>query len=192
MAGKIQFDREKVVSDALILFWQKGYAATSMQDIKATTGIKESSLYNTFGSKKELFLEALKLYAGHVGASMGALPAKEHPAEAIRIFLRQIASRACNPDTAIGCLLMNSALELGPEHQDIVDFAMEQFAQIEKWMQRTIEHAQSLGEIPADKDPKSLARFLTYSVQSLFTIARTRPTEEFMTDIVNTTLSVLE
>jgi hypothetical protein len=51
--------------------------------------------------------------------------------------------------------------------------------------------AQTRGEISKDKDARSLARFLTYTLQSMFTIARTNPTEAFMTDVVETSLSVL-
>jgi len=192
VVGRIQFDREKVVNDALLLFWQKGYVATSMEDIKAATGIKESSLYNTFGNKKALFVEALEAYASRVRANIAGLPAKDRPAESIRLLLRQIASQAANHDAAVGCMLMNSALELGPEYQDIVDFVMKQYEGIEKWLHATLVHAQSMGEVSSEKDPETLARFFTYSVQSMFTIARTRPTKEFMNDVVNTTLSLLD
>ena len=192
MTGRIQFDREKVVGDALLLFWQKGYVATSMEDIKAATGINESSLYNTFGSKKELFVEALNSYAERVRKNIAGLPAKDRPAESIRILLRQVASQATQRDLAVGCMLMNSALELGPEHQDVVDFVAGEYARVEDWMRRTIERAQSKGEIPSDKDPRTLARFLTYSLQSMFTIARINPTKEFMNDVVNTTFLLLD
>lgn len=191
MAGRIQFDREKVVADSLLLFWRKGFIATSMEDIKAATGINESSLYNTFGSKKELFTEALHSYAKRVKENITALPAEDRPAESIRILLRQVASQATQRDMAVGCMLMNSALELGPDHQDIVDFVRNQYMDIEEWMHDTIVRAQSKGEILCDKSPRTLARFLIYSVQSMFTMARTNPTEEFMNDVVETTLSIL-
>ena len=192
MVGRIQFDREKVVDDALLVFWRKGYVSTSMEDIKAATGINESSLYNTFGSKKELFVESLQSYATRVRQNIAGLPAEDRPAKSIRILLHQVASQATQRDLAVGCMLMNTALELGPEHQDVVDFVAGEYARVEDWMRKAIERAQAKGEISSDKDPRTLARFLTYSLQSMFTIARINPTEEFMNDVVTTTLSILE
>ncbi len=163
-----------------------------MEDIKEATGINESSLYNTFGCKKELFLEALHVFGSRVDAMFGSLPDEAHPAEAIRGLLRQIAVTATKREGAAGCMLMNSALELGAEHQDIVDFVRERYGRVEELLYQAVVRAQSQGEIPVEKDPKSLARFLTYTLQSMFTIARTNPTEEFMTDVVESTLTVLE
>lgn len=192
MAGRIQFDREKAIKDAVLVFWRKGFAATSMEDIKAATGINESSLYNTFGNKKDLYIEALHAYGQTVKEQFAALPAEEQPAESIRMLLRQIAKLAAQREKAAGCMLMNSALELGAEHPDIVEIVQKSYGRIEQWFRKTLEQAQSKGEIPSDKDAKVLARYLTYSLQSMFTMGRTNPTEAFMTDVVETTLTILD
>lgn len=192
MSGRIQFDREKALQAAVMLFWRKGFNATSMEDLKTATGINESSLYNTFGNKKQLFIEALQAYGEIVKQKFASLPTEEQPTESIRMLMRGIANMAAQREGAAGCMMMNSALELGAEHQDIVDIVNECYGQIENWLYDTIVRAQSRDEIPADKDAKNLARFLCYSLQSMFTIARTNPTEEFMTDVVETTLSILE
>jgi TetR/AcrR family transcriptional repressor of nem operon len=192
VAGRIQFDREKAIKDAVLVFWRKGFAATSMEDIKAATGINESSLYNTFGNKKDLYIEALHAYGQTVKEQFAALPAEEQPAESIRMLLRQIAKLAAQREKAAGCMLMNSALELGAEHPDIVEIVQKSYGRIEQWFRKTLEQAQSKGEIPSDKDAKVLARYLTYSLQSMFTMGRTNPTEAFMTDVVETTLTILD
>lgn len=192
MAGRIQFDREEALQAALMMFWEKGFAATSMDDLKTATGIKESSLYNTFGNKKKLFRETLDAYWEQVQKNMAALPFEEHPAEAIRILMRSIAQRASQPGQSAGCMMMNSALELGEEHQDIIDVVRARYAQMEKIIHDAVVLAQSQNEISTNKDPVRLARYLNYSLQSMFTIARTHPTEAYMTDIVETTLSVLD
>src|SRR6266496_5346237 len=60
------FDREKALIQAMRLFWRKGYAATSVEDLIETLYLSRSSLYDTFGDKRTLFLEALKLYSERV------------------------------------------------------------------------------------------------------------------------------
>ncbi|MCZ7153843.1 TetR/AcrR family transcriptional regulator, partial [Salmonella enterica] len=56
MAGVRQFDEGLALDKALALFWQKGYAATSMQELAAATGVQRGSLYNAYGDKETLFL----------------------------------------------------------------------------------------------------------------------------------------
>ncbi|MBN3801539.1 helix-turn-helix transcriptional regulator [Paraburkholderia sp. Ac-20336] len=62
MAGVRQFDEGAALETALPLFWQKGFAATTMQDLAAATGIQRGSLYNAYGDKETLFLRVFDLY----------------------------------------------------------------------------------------------------------------------------------
>lgn len=192
MVGKIRFDRGEALAAATRLFWRKGFNGTSLEDLKAATGINESSLYNTFGSKKELYKEALSGYFEKVVSDFAALPVRDKPLESIRTVLTRIATQRVGRERAAGCMLMNTALELGAEHKDLAEFARKKYQIIEDWMCNAVECAQAKGEIPKDKDARQLARFLTYSVQSMMTIARTKPSREFMDDILKATLSVLE
>jgi TetR/AcrR family transcriptional repressor of nem operon len=63
MVGIRQFDEDKVLADALDLFWRKGLRATSMLDLAVATGVQRGSLYNAFGDKEDLFLLAFDRYA---------------------------------------------------------------------------------------------------------------------------------
>ena len=66
MARTKTFDKQKVVHQALLLFWQQGYEATSIDDLEQHLGLNRSSIYNTFGSKHALFIMALRLYQAQV------------------------------------------------------------------------------------------------------------------------------
>jgi AcrR family transcriptional regulator len=63
MARPIEFDKDKALDRALLLFWEKGYQATSLQDLLQELGISRSSLYAAFGDKRNLFIECLDLFA---------------------------------------------------------------------------------------------------------------------------------
>lgn len=56
------FERSEVLDKALQLFWKKGFADTSLQDLEKVTGVNKSGLYSEFKDKDEIFLECLKQY----------------------------------------------------------------------------------------------------------------------------------
>ena len=62
MPKSILFDRDETIAKVTSLFWEKGYHATSMQDLVDVTGLNRSSIYNSFGDKYNLFIESLKHY----------------------------------------------------------------------------------------------------------------------------------
>jgi AcrR family transcriptional regulator len=57
-----EFDRDAALEAAMLLFWRKGFAATSMNDLCETMGVASPSLYAAFGSKEALYLEAIEHY----------------------------------------------------------------------------------------------------------------------------------
>ncbi len=192
MAGRIQFDRDAAVEAAVKVFWRKGFMATSMEDIKAATGVKESSLYNTFGNKEGLYKEALARYRTKVMGNFASMPNLEKPLETVRTTLLGIAHLATTEEGAAGCMLMNRAMELGAQYPDIATYARETYALIEEWLFVTVQRGQELGEIPDERDARSLARYLSFNIQGMFAVARTSPTEEFMNDVAQTLIGVLQ
>lgn len=62
-----EFDREAALETAMLLFWRKGFAATSMNELCDAIGIRSPSLYAAFGSKEQLYLEAVERYVDRQG-----------------------------------------------------------------------------------------------------------------------------
>lgn len=62
MAGKKQFNEEQTLDRAIGVFWERGYAATSMQDLAQATGVLRGSLYNAYGDKQAIFLRVFERY----------------------------------------------------------------------------------------------------------------------------------
>ncbi len=100
------FDRDKALSSAMRVFWAKGYADASMADLTGAMGINSPSLYAAFGSKEQLFREAVKLYQSSEGgafcAAMGAATARD----AVEAALLAVAAAAECPDRPPGCLVL--------------------------------------------------------------------------------------
>ena len=97
MAGVKQFDREEVLDCAMRVFWERGYEATSIQDLVEATGLSRGSLYATFSDKKLLFLAVLARYAACVGSPMMAELATPDPRQAIERMFAAILHRTSDP-----------------------------------------------------------------------------------------------
>jgi AcrR family transcriptional regulator len=108
-----QFDEETVLDRVTEVFWEQGYANTSVADLVEATGVHKPSLYRTFGSKDELFALVLRRY---VVARMGALTERVESTapgtEGIRQFLAAIRDDLVDGVAGRGCLLVASSSEL--------------------------------------------------------------------------------
>jgi TetR/AcrR family transcriptional repressor of nem operon len=90
MARHKAFDQEDVLDKAVAVFWAKGYEATSMQDLVDAMGIQRGSLYATFGSKQQLFLQSLERYGKVVVKQfLDILQSKPSGVESIELFFDQ-------------------------------------------------------------------------------------------------------
>src|SRR5260370_28545545 len=111
MAGIRQFDRDAVIDRAMILFWRKGYGATSIQDLEKATRLRRGSLYNAFGDKQGLFIAALKRYEMTVGRERIERLANPDPYRAIEGFLNILVEQMPAPNLPRASLHTNTSLQ---------------------------------------------------------------------------------
>lgn len=114
MAGTKQFDEDEVLDRALLLFWRRGFGATSMQDVAQATGVLRGSLYHAYGDKQALFLRVFGRYRTRYLASLRAALAAPTAEEALRRYLRfAIATVTAVDDDAVtrGCLTTKTATD---------------------------------------------------------------------------------
>ena len=129
MGRQKQFDDTTVVRAARDVFWQRGYASTSLADLEAVTGLSRSSMYLTYGSKRGLFDRALRNYLDEVIWPMLA-PMETAGAgreEIVGYFLAQAANLQSSPKSVLthGCLIANTSTELNVLDADAVQFVLE-------------------------------------------------------------------
>src|SRR5271168_736517 len=111
MAGVRQFDRNQLLSQAMMVFWRNGYQATSIQDLVEATGVNRGSLYATFGDKCGLFLAVLDHYGKRIGRPMMEALSHPNPRQAIQGMFELIIGRIRDPQYPRGCLFTNTSLE---------------------------------------------------------------------------------
>ncbi len=153
-----EFDEEAALEAAMDAFWSKGFEATSMADLCSCTGLHKGSLYQAFGDKHQLFMDALKHYSDSEFREVAAVAFQSaSPLENIRAAINKICDDASEDK---GCLVINSMVELAP-HDAEVRAAVQGFAEQRlRVMADMIGKAQELGEISVDRPPEKLARQL--------------------------------
>ncbi|MGI5353224.1 TetR/AcrR family transcriptional regulator [Streptomyces sp. CA-250714] len=165
MARPRLFDEERALDAAMRAFWEKGYEATSTQDLCEATGLGRSSIYNTFSSKHDLFQRALVRYVDTMTARQLEIleDAERPPLERIRALFQRIVDQEFEERRAgrsIGCLSVNTTVELAARDPE-ADRVLARDLRVRLDALRTvIEAGQRAGEIAADRDPEALARFV--------------------------------
>lgn len=115
----LSFDREDVLEKAMLAFWRTGYETTSIADLTAAMGVTPPSLYAAFGSKQQLFLEAMRRYAGDRSALEQAMAKAPTARAAVAEMLRGAAVLYTGDQTPRGCLLASAAATGSPDAADV-------------------------------------------------------------------------
>lgn len=190
MPWEKQFNRDEALDKAMQVFWSRGYAATSMQDLVDCMGINRGSLYATFGDKHELFLSALRMFDERIRGRLLAKFAAEHgPREAMRQLFLFFQKEATLPGGNRGCLLTNTALELAAHDPDAAKIVAEAQTQIEDFFKTQIEAGRAAGEIAAGPPAVGMARGLLASLIGLMVLIRSRPDPHLLKSVVEEALS---
>jgi AcrR family transcriptional regulator len=168
------FDRDAALSQAMLVFWQKGYGATSIADLTEAMGIAPPSLYAAFGSKEALYAETMHHYQKcHEPVAWKNFLAARSAREAVRAWLMDSAAGLTRSvaDTPYGCMVTLSAV--GSEgHQELGELARSARAVPFARVKARLEQAVAEGEIPASVDVHALARFVQSIQNGMSILAR--------------------
>jgi TetR/AcrR family transcriptional regulator, transcriptional repressor for nem operon len=188
-----EFDTAEALRSAMRLFWDKGYEATSLTDILAATGLSKSSLYATFGDKRELFLAAFSAYRQEHMCQLRAMLNDGRPArQSIEAFFRQGVAHAGDDAHSYGCMTANEAVELAPHDAEIQHIVAEDFRTVEDAFAEAISRGQDEGSIASRQDNRMIARFLVVNLQGLQVMARARIVQPNLDDAVTVMMAAFD
>ncbi len=190
MAGVKQFDKEKVIDRALAVFWQRGYEATSIQDLVEATGIGRGSLYGTFGDKEKLFLAVLDRYVEKIGSQLMAALSNPDPRRAIARMFEVMVNRMNDPGYPRGCLICNTSLECPGGSDTINRKVIEQLSSMESAIYQVLLSAQAEGLLEPGRDMRALARFFVGAAQGMAVLNKTSADPSLLSDVARVALSV--
>ena len=156
MARPAEYDRHHAVRAATLLFWEQGYASTSMAQLLAAMAISRSTFYSAFESKRALYIEALQNFSRGVLRHFSALDDIDDPGHLTQLFFELAFTRLPSDKLKKGCMLVNTILELSSVDQGLVSLALKESRRLEKKLADGYRRAQQQGSLPAGVDPKSL------------------------------------
>lgn len=169
----IAFSPDEAANAAMQVFWAQGYESASTRDLLEAMQLSRSSLYQAFGNKEQLFLEALRRYreslVGRLGRRLAAAPSAM---AFLSGLFRETAQEAGSERAALGCLIFNSASELGQHDGLPSQHARQSIAAITALFRKAVARAQAEGDIAPDRDADALASYLTMGMAGLRTLLK--------------------
>lgn len=168
-----EFAPDEALQRAMRLFWRKGYADTSLDELVRETGASRYGLYATFGDKHALFLLSLQRYARDVfGPMVAPLDATGASLREIRSFFRGILEMVRRPGGRRGCLMCNTAVELAPFDPPSAARVRRHFRRVRAGFAHALRNARQRGEIDRAVDVAATADYLLGVAQGAFVLAR--------------------
>ena len=189
-----EFEPDEIADAAMQVFWQRGYAATSVQDLVKETGLSRSSLYSTFESKQGLYEQALRRYSAITTANVELLSGPGLPKELIRQLLMRVAESELDDPQQRGCLVANASLELAAHDTAVAELVAHNFQRLQDALEKLIQRGLQAGEISTHHSPRALASFFVNSIQGMRVLGKGSPAAQrrhCLMDVIEVALSTL-
>ena len=177
MGRKKTYDRDALITKAMAVFREHGFAGTSAEMLVNELGVNRYSLYAEFGSKQGLFDAALARYDDEVlGRNFGPLEQPGAGIAEIQALLEFFGGASDSPAAGRGCLLCNTAVEFGAEDPTGAGFIQRYFARISSAFSGALTNARRDGDVRSAIDPGEEAGFFTAAVLGMFVMLRAKAT----------------
>jgi len=161
------FNLEEALDRSLLLFWEKGFQKTSLDEIAEAVGVKKPSLYAAFGDKEMLFRKVLERYSGKLSEPVQALDRYDDVREAINAFIELGIATGCANGHARGCLLASAFADSTLLPPNLAKEIKALVNQADQAIAKRLKKAVRDGQLPADVDVKGTAKFLTTLMQGV-------------------------
>jgi len=188
-----EFDATDALYKATLVFWEKGYANTSVEDLVAATGVNRSGLYEEFGSKRGLFIACLRYYQDSiVSMAFGIVEQAGASVANVRRYFARVLELSATELGKLGCFMANTA-------NDVAFLDSEAAAEVERFRNRqragfntALSRAKSEGKLPQYVNTEQTSDFFTAVAQGLSTMARSKADSRIMANTVSIALSCLD
>jgi AcrR family transcriptional regulator len=185
------FDEEQALERAMRLFWASGYEATSTEELCEATGLRRSSIYNTFHSKHELFLQALSRYLEwKTNAYLELLTGTSPAPERVRALLRHAVNQAVKSGRD-GCFAVNTITERSSRDPEVDALLRADAERRIAAIRDVLAAGQRAGEVDRTKDPAVLANFIDATLAGIHVAARSGKSSRTLKAVADTAMSAV-
>ncbi|MBE0422349.1 MAG: TetR/AcrR family transcriptional regulator [Lutibacter sp.] len=168
------FNDDVVLNSAMHVFWNHGYEATSVRLLEKEMGINQFSIYASFSNKKNLFIESIRKYREYVKECVFTDLLRENAGLAeLEIFLQNLVQKINEVDGHKGCLVVNTAAEIGIKDKEIAHEIGLYYDFIYEIMAKVIRNAVAKGEVPVNTDIEKQASFFLGIMQGFSVASKT-------------------
>ncbi|RJE81723.1 TetR/AcrR family transcriptional regulator [Paracoccus sp. JM45] len=168
MSRPTRYDRDAALDAAMLVFWEKGFHATSLKDLETALDMKPGSIYGAFSSKENLYLLALDRYfkrsVARFRAHMADTPS---PLTGLAEHLRGFARMTQDNTSRQVCMLTRTLIDTTATNPEIAARTKQYLADVRHAFAEGFEHAKAMGELPSHTDCAVLARRFQGSVSAL-------------------------
>ena len=172
MARPKEFDRDSALQKAVEVFCDHGYDGTSTEELLRAMDISRQSLYDTFGDKRQLYLQALQQYlADSIGEQIRALNSSPSSLRAVEAMLHAFVAKAGGAE-ARGCLGIGATCEFGVSDREVMALIITADKTLQSSLERRINEGKNAGEIGADIDARAAAQFIKATFLGIKVAAR--------------------
>lgn len=192
MARPIEFNKEEVIERAMMLFWEKGYEATSVRDLNKGMGISSSSMYESFGDKRSIFLLALARFCEIERMSIAQ---KAEESETPQAFIKQlfgaIDEGAGSEFHTGGSLALKTMNEFGTGDAAITHLLLTHFLGIADIIAAVLAQGQARGTVANRTPPLELAYTILSTLYGVVTLKGVKPDFAFIPAMTQIVLQLL-
>ncbi|PIF37451.1 TetR family transcriptional regulator [Delftia sp. 60] len=194
MAGRPrEFDRDQALERAMLAFWRRGYEGTSMADLVQALGIASARIYAAFGSKQDLFREAVQRYeAGDGGFADRAMAQESRVRDALARVLRDAVATYTDDAHPLGCMVVTAATNCAEENEAVAAWLAEHRRLRTQSLIDRLQRALDEGELRAGTDVQALGDFYATQLHGISVQARDGVPRQRLLAAMETALLLLD
>lgn len=187
------YDPDVALAQAMNVFWIAGYAATSLDDLSAATGMNRPSLYAAFGDKRQIYEKAIAHYRENARALMRPAFAYDRPLrEALKgVFAAALDLYFSDPKRPRGCFLYSSAIADAVADPGTRAILADVVREVDRAFEKRFRFAQVQGELPIEAKPEALAKITAAAMTSLSVRSRIGESRETLDVIADAMLDTI-
>ena len=192
MTGKRQFDYDEALTAATRLFWARGYSNTSLRGLLKAMKVGEGSFYNSFKSKRRLYLLCLRHYHERLTSRRWQVFAAEPSARsAIRRFFAAVLDDLDDPKVPNVCLMAASLSSDVLSAKELRTYVLDEMQVMQRMLVERLRQAKTAGELPPQFDPQLAAEVIVTYLQGFFRVVRVLHPRRRMEQQIETLLASL-
>jgi AcrR family transcriptional regulator len=187
------YEPDVALGRALDLFRKEGFAATSLDDLSAATGMNRPSLYGAFGDKRELYIKSYQRYRDDARTAMRDIFRDEMPVRQRleRIYATALGIYLSGEAGPRGCFTVMTAASEAVADPDIRAMVLEGFSELDKAFAVCFRRGKEKGELPESADPLVLAQLASATLHTIAIRARAGIPRKELETIVKGALDVM-